>query len=187
MISASVSSLMAMNLDLRRNTRLDAKDFILQEKLSPADVITAINQLPEKPRLALLATFDLLIEEKPAFLQHDISLFLAFCEKQTHETAKRCVTRMIYHLLKKIHPHFSQKDISTVIELNFDWLINNSLVATRVNCISNLFLLRNENDWLLTELQSIIEQQIPESTISFKSRGTKILQKIQQEKNKKSR
>ena len=187
MISATVSSLMTINLDLRRDTRLNAKDFILQKKIQPSDIISAINYLPQKPRLALLATFDLLIEDHPEFLQHDVTLFLIFCKKQTHETAKRCVTRMMYHLLKKIREHFSLQDINTIIELNFDWLISNSLVATRVNCISNLFLLRNENDWLLPELQGIIEQQIPESTISLKSRGEKILQKIQREKNKKSR
>ena len=61
----------------------------------------------------------------------------------------------------------------------FDWLISNQRVACEVYAMSTLYHLGTEIDWIHTELKTIIESNIMESTAGYKSRGKQVLRLIE--------
>ncbi|MEZ4857893.1 MAG: adenylosuccinate lyase [Flavobacteriaceae bacterium] len=78
-------------------------------------------------------------------------------------------------VLQKI---FSEKHKEILTEVCFDWLITHQKVACEVRAMKCLYELGIEKDWIHPELKTIIEQKIPTSSAGYKSRGKKILGKL---------
>ena len=170
--------LQMLQLDLWKNNRKIAAEFILKNEISFLDILNVLEDFPQKERLVLIVVLDDLVENNPTYIKPYLDELIAFCILQTHETAKRSCSRMQMLLLQKNKNWFDDQQKDKIIELHFDWLLNDSLVATKANCLSVLYTLKNHNEWLRTELMAAIEQLIPENTIAFKSRGEKILKKL---------
>lgn len=170
--------LQTLQLDLWKNNRKIAVDFLLKNEMSFLDILNVLDDFPQKERLVLIVILDDLVEKNPTYIKPYLNELITFCTQQTHETAKRSCSRMLMLLLQKNEIWFDAKQKDKIIELHFDWLLNDSLVATKANCLSVLYTLKNHNEWLKTELMAAIEQLIPENSIAFKSRGEKILKKL---------
>ena len=179
----SLEILSNLKIDLSIKSRTFAKNTILDSQIHAQDLIHYIQISNERTQLLFICVLDYIIEEIPNYLIHNLDLFIVLQENFKNETSKRCTTRIIYHLLKFDASVFSKKQKERLVNIHFDWIISNSLVATRVNCLSVLFELRNEADWIKSELLAIIEQQIQLQEPSFVSRAKKILKKIHKEAN----
>lgn len=165
-------------IDMGLVKRNQAQEWVKLSEIRLDEYLQQLELLPDKKRMAWITVLDDYICRYPDWTRDYISLFLTFCEQQTNETAKRCISKSSFYLMKNKPDFFDKKQREKLIEIHFSWLIDGSLVATKANCLSVLYLLRKENDWVLDELVAAIDQQIPESSLAFKSRAEKILQQI---------
>lgn len=177
----SLKILSNLKVDLSIKSRTFARNTILDSQINAKELIHFIKISNERTQVLFICVLDYIIDEHPDFLANDLDLFINLQETFTNETCKRCTSRIIFNLLKYDAILFSKKQKDKLINIHFDWLITNSLVATRVNCLSVLFELRNEADWIKPELVAIIDQQMQLNEASFVSRAKKIMKKIHKE------
>lgn len=177
----SLKILSNLKVDLSIRSRTFARNTILDSQINAKELIHFIKISTERTQVLFICVLDYIIDEYPDFLANDLDLFINLQETFTNETCKRCTSRIIFNLLKYDATLFSKKQKDKLIDIHFDWLIKNSLVATRVNCLSVLFELRNEADWIKPELVAIIDQQMQLNEASFVSRAKKIMKKIHKE------
>lgn len=170
--------------DFSLTCRNSVKKFILKQKI-PAETFIQILQQQEKGKqIPLIVILDSIVEDDPDFLNSSMDSFIEIALKTLNETAKRCISRIFYHLLKNQTYAFSSLQKQQLIALHFDWLIKPSLVATRVNCISVLFYLRHEEDWITADLLAIIDNELVKNEPSFRSRATKVIRKIEKNQSR---
>lgn len=177
----SLKILSDLKVDLSIKSRTFAKNTILDSQINAQELIHFIKISQERTQVLFICVLDYIIDEHPVFLAKDLNSFINLQEVFVNETCKRCTSRIIFNLLKYDASLFSKKQKEKLINIHFDWIILNSLVATRVNCLSVLFELRNEADWIKPELLAIIDQQVQLQEPSFVSRAKKILKKIHKE------
>lgn len=72
----------------------------------------------------------------------------------------------------------THKHKKVITECCFDWMITNQKVACQARAMLALYLLGTEIEWIHTELQAILQRNIPTGSAGYKSRGGKILKKI---------
>lgn len=70
----------------------------------------------------------------------------------------------------------------SLIETNFDWLINDHKVAVKVFAMETLFYLGTENPWIHSELEAILTQDFHKQSAAYRSRAKRILQKMKKVK-----
>ena len=67
-----------------------------------------------------------------------------------------------------------------IIEVCFDYLINDIKVATKAYSMTTLFLFGKDYDWVYPELTTILERDFANQSAAFKARARLILKKIKQ-------
>ncbi|WP_374163652.1 hypothetical protein [Arcticibacter sp. MXS-1] len=95
--------------------------------------------------------------------------------RQQNHSCQRHFTKILMDLLKKraFPPGF---DYTPLIEATFEWLAHPEVpVAVKANCMSVLFSLRRQDDWIEEELRAQIEFLMRDGLPSIQSRGKKIL------------
>lgn len=118
-----------------------------------------------------------------------IALLLPFSDKiiisgklLQQPAVKRCFLKIIEQLLL-VHysedSYFMTKEQGEdIIQLCFTWLISDKQIATQVFSMQNLFLLKNEKNWIEEELKHIILNNYASSSAGYQARARKILRKI---------
>nr|WP_297306666.1 hypothetical protein [uncultured Flavobacterium sp.] len=170
-----------LKIDMSINSRKLAKNIILDSNISAEKILDHIENSDERTQILFCCVLDLIIDEHTDYLNNCLSRFIELQKKFTNETCKRTSSRIFYHILMKNPSQFTKNQKDTLVNTHFDWLISNSFVATRVNCLSVLFELRNEAEWITSELLAIIDRQVQSKEPSFVSRAKKILSKISKE------
>ena len=84
----------------------------------------------------------------------------------------------------KFQGYLTVKQIDTITETGFDWLITPQKIAVRAYTMTFLYLFGLEKKWVHTELKHLIETKIIHESKGCKARGRNILEKI--EKHQKS-
>jgi len=96
--------------------------------------------------------------------------------------AKICELLLIEFKLKKeqnITQLFTTEHQEKIIEVCFDWKINNRAVAIQAHSMYTLYLLGFNYDWIHQDLVLLIEKNLPEGSTGYKNRGRKIIKAIQ--------
>ena len=78
---------------------------------------------------------------------------------------------IIKHTLKKSH-------IEAIVEVCFDYLINDEKIAPKAYSMNTLFLFGKDLDWVHPELKTIIERDYQIQSSGFKARARQILKKL---------
>lgn len=76
----------------------------------------------------------------------------------------------------------SHKD--RIIEICFDYMINDEKIAPKAYSMNTLFLLGKDYDWVYPELALILERDFQIQSSGFKARARHILKKIKKEQEK---
>ena len=176
--------LSTLKIDLSIASRKKAKNDILDANISAKELLSFISNTDERNQVLFICVLDYIIEDQPKYLDNSITEFISFQQQTKNETCKRTTSRIVYNLLENNHTIFSNQQKDILINIHFDWLISKSSVATRVNCLSVLFELRNEAEWITTELLAVIDHQMQLQEPSFVSRAKKILIKIRKQNKK---
>ena len=80
--------------------------------------------------------------------------------------------------MKKYREALTQKHKEVMTECCFDWMITNQKVACQARAMTALYFLGTETAWIHPELAIIIQQNLPNGTAGYKSRGQKTLESI---------
>ena len=65
-----------------------------------------------------------------------------------------------------------------IIEVCFDWLINEHNVANHIYAMDTLYLLGNQNKWVHTELKLVLERKISTGSPGYQVRAKRLLKKL---------
>ena len=95
--------------------------------------------------------------------------------------ANRPFSKIVFWLVQACYKRsilLSRQEKEALTEVCFDWLITNQKVACEVFAMQSLLLLGKEFNWIHPELKIILEQNIPNKSVGYKSRALKILTKL---------
>ena len=171
----SVEYFLLNELDLRLSKRQYAQELILNHSYDVSKLIALIHRADERQKVCILCFCDTFSRTFPAYFSEQLQSFVDWANNETHETNKRSLTNMFLTFLKHKEYGFTPAQEKEIIEICFSWLIDDSLVATKSNCISCLALLAKKHHWIKEELIPLMEQMYPEMPVSFQSRARKIL------------
>ncbi|WP_278036392.1 hypothetical protein [Flavobacterium nitratireducens] len=83
-----------------------------------------------------------------------------------------------HYKIEKTDIHFTENQLQELIEINFDWLIGDTKVASKVYAMRSLLLLGKDFNWILPELQSVLTKDFSSHTAAYKAVSKHILKKI---------
>ena len=97
--------------------------------------------------------------------------------------AKICEYLITEYYQKKTIPNLSEKLTKVtrekIVTSCFDWLIDpNMKVAAKAYCMTSLYLLGKEFEWIHPELKLILEQSYAEGSAAYKARSRMVLKKL---------
>lgn len=170
-----VENFLLHQLDLRLQNRQFAQELIEKHQYSCDQMVALLKQVSGRQKVTLLCLCDTYSRTNLVYFANDFQFFIDLATDENHETNKRSLTNMYIAMLKTKQLTASQKERLT--EIGFAWLIDESLVATKSNCITCLDLLSRYYPWINDELLPIIEQIYPVMSVSFQSRARKIMQR----------
>ncbi len=88
------------------------------------------------------------------------------------------VVRNFLRIIEDNTIHLTKKDKSILLNLCFDYLTGNFSVALKVYSMQILYNLSLDIPEIGAELSRLIEQNLPDSSPGYRSRGEKILKKL---------
>ena len=98
-------------------------------------------------------------------------------ESAIRPIAKICQLLILSHF-KKREIQLSEKHLEEITESNFDWLINDTKVASKAYSMRTLYLLGQHYDWIHPELKTIITKDFPNHSAAYKAVAKEVLKKI---------
>ncbi|MBP6180912.1 hypothetical protein [Flavobacterium sp.] len=120
--------------------------------------------------------------EKLEWLQPNLDFFCLNIRLLKDESAIRPMAKVCQLLVSS---HFKNSSIALseihlqqITETCFDWLINDTKVASKCYSIRTLYQLGNHFDWVHPELKVILEKDYANHTAAYKAVGREILKKI---------
>lgn len=131
---------------------------------------------------------ELIAYEKLNWFQEYLDLICSKSKILTNESAIRPVSKVIFSLLEahyttsKNEIHFTEAQRQELIEINFDWLITDTKVASKVYAMRSLQLLGKEHRWIHPELETILTKDFSNHTAAYKAVSKHILKKINHQK-----
>jgi hypothetical protein len=98
-------------------------------------------------------------------------------ESAIRPAAKICQLLVLSHFKKK-DIQLSEKHLEEITESSFDWLINDTKVATKAYSIRTLYILGQHYHWILPELKTILSKDFPNHSAAYKAVAKEVLKKI---------
>ena len=131
--------------------------------------------------------FDHLMRKKLDFILPFIPEFVHGLKDLTSES---CIRPMAHTCQMLMETYFEKKDpsflkavdqekLEVLVEVCFDWLIEDHKVATKVFAMTSLYYLGKKFDWIHPELKSLLQKTIASGTAGYKSRAGKLLHQLE--------
>jgi len=98
-------------------------------------------------------------------------------ESAIRPIAKICQLLVLSHFKKKEFK-LSEKHLEEITESNFDWLINDTKVASKAYSMRTLYILGQHYNWIHPELKTIITKDFPNHSAAYKAVAKEVLKKI---------
>ena len=163
----------------KRINRDRVVDFILIHPEYIAELVTLAFKTTSKIHIKAAWILELVCEKQLNLLIPNLDYFTKNLKIVNHESTKRSLSKICNFLAiaytSKKDPDFKNfietTHINTIIETGFDWMIDNSKVATKAYTMNALFLFGKKYDWVHTELKLLLEQQITTESAAYKARG----------------
>lgn len=130
-------------------------------------------------------TLELVLEQKIDWLANYLEDFCKMLPSFSHDGAIRSISKICmftgkHHLkLRKRNQDFlTEKQVQYIIETCFDWLINDTKVASKVYAMRTLFEFGKLHQWIYTELKEILPKDFISHSPAYHAAAKEILQKI---------
>jgi hypothetical protein len=131
---------------------------------------------------------ELIALKKLTIFQEYLILICSKSQMISNESAIRPLSKVIFLLIEahyktsKNEIQFTEKQRQELIEINFDWLITDTKVASKVYAMRSLQLLGKEYNWIHPELQTILAKDFSTHTAAYKAVCKQVLKKINHQK-----
>ena len=183
----------AMNADLQqkinnvtgyRSSRLDTAQFIIAHPIYFKELLHIGFEVNHTDGYKACWVLEFVAYEKLDWFQEYLDFFFENLKSISNESAIRPLAKINLLLLQS---HYSKKtrlislsenQLQIAIEINFDWLISDTKVATKYYAIKNLYLLGKQFDWIHPELRIILEKEYAQQSPAFKAVAREVLKKI---------
>lgn len=141
------------------------------------------------PRAAWV--FEFMCSENLEAIIPFLDLFTENMHKVHLDSAVRPVAKVCEYLAKayyskndnKIKHNLLPKHKEKIIEVCFDYMINDEKIAPKAYSMNTLFLFGRDYDWIHPELVLILERDFQMQSSGFKARAKHILKKVKKSKN----
>ena len=122
--------------------------------------------------------------EELTWLQPHLDFFFENLKHLKEESSLRPIAKVTQLLVKSHYKKaencilLSEENLQNCIEASFDWLINDTKVATKAYSIRTLYVLGNYYDWIHPELQIILNKDYSDHSAAYKAVAREVLKKI---------
>ncbi len=122
--------------------------------------------------------------EELLWLQPHLDFFCSNLKILKDESSLRPIAKVTQLLVKSHYKknengiQLSEENLQDCIEASFDWLINDTKVATKAYSIRTLYILGNYYDWIHPELKVIIDKDFGDHSAAYKAVAKEVLKKI---------
>lgn len=169
-----------------REKRLHYANLLLEDTSLIPKILDVLFMVNDKisPRAAWVLEF-MCGENLEALIPH-LDVFTQNMHRVHLDSAERPVAKICEYLAKayygkepsKIKEALLPRHREKIIELCFDYLINDVKIAPKAYSMNTLFLLGKDYDWVNHELAVILERDFQMQSSGFKARARHILKKI---------
>ncbi|REG98162.1 hypothetical protein [Flavobacterium aquicola] len=167
-----------------RENRLKAAREIIENK-DYFDELVSISFSPsDKNNHKACWILEFVSYEKLIWLQPHLDFLFENLKHLKEESSLRPIAKVIQLLVKSHYTKdendifLSEENLQNCIEASFDWLINDTKVATKAYSIRTLYLLGNHYDWIHPELQIILNKDYADHSAAYKAVAKEVLKKI---------
>ncbi len=172
------------NVDASLDKRKSAAHLLSESSDLMRQTIT-IAQENNELSLNALMVFEVLGRSDFSKLEPVVSRLIDAANIFKNASSRRCLAKIFNfainrHMDELSEFELSREEKSEIIKLSFLWLISNEKTAVKVFSMQNIYDLREDENWIKEELKGIIRKDLPNSSAGYKSRGVKILRKLEQ-------
>lgn len=177
MHSSSIEHFLINELDFSIAKRHKAQLWIEKEAVPAGQIISIMKQSSGKSFVHLLCFCDTFSRVHTEYFIHERVYFLQLAQQEKNESNKRSLTNLFITFLRYNYSCFKGDEKEILIERCFQWLIDESAIATQCNCLTCLDILANDYHWVKEELLLIIDKDFKHKPASYQSRAKKIIKK----------
>lgn len=167
-----------------REDRLVIAEFILNNKNYLDELITICFTPLDKNNHKACWILEFVSYKELIWLQPYVDFLCNNLKHLTDESAMRPVAKIVQLLVishyKKTKNSIllSEENLQKLIEASFDWLINDTKVATKAYSIRTLYILGNHYNWIHPELEIILGKDYANHSAAYKAVAREVLKKI---------
>ncbi|MGM8362879.1 hypothetical protein ACSV4D_13280 [Flavobacterium sp. ARAG 55.4] len=164
--------------------RLLIAEYILENKNDLDELISICLSTEDKNNHKACWVLEFVSYKKLNWLQPYLDFLCKNLKDLTDESAMRPIAKIIQLLVfshfkkTKNNIFLSEENLQDIIETSFDWLINDTKVATKAYSIRTLYVLGNQYDWIHPELQIILSKDYANHSAAYKAVAREVLKKI---------
>jgi hypothetical protein len=172
------------NVNGHRSNRQETAQFILDNPTYFKELLEICYTISNPDSYKACWVLEFVAYEKLQWFPDYLDFFCQNLKNLTDESSIRPMAKVTQLLLKF---HFknsesciklTESQLQNCIEINFDWLITNTKVATKAYAMRNLFLLGKHYDWIHSELKQIITKDYNDHSAAYKAVAREVLNKI---------
>ena len=167
-----------------RENRQKAAQYILENKSHFDELVTICFTPSDENNHKACWILEFVSYEKLIWLQPHLDFFCKNLKHLNKESSLRPIAKVLQLLIKSHYSKeentilISEENLQKCIETSFDWLINDTKVATKAYSIRTLYILGNHYDWIHPELQIILNKDYPNHSAAYKAVAKEVLKKI---------
>lgn len=168
-----------------RASREENTDYIFRNPGLFQDLFAVATTLTDKNHHKACWIMELVLENQLDLLFPKKDIFCQMLQQYDSESAIRSISKITlflvqYHTRKQNQSSvlLSDQNIESITEACFDWLINDTKVASKAYAMQALYLLGKNTPWIYPDLKQILAQGFPEHSPAYQSAARKILKKI---------
>ncbi len=164
-----------------KKSRREAAQFVLRQPELMAELTNRCFEIDNPDHYKACWILEIIAYENLKSLNNYLNIICSKSKTLSNESAVRPLSKIIFllteaHIKGEINLNSAQIDM--LVELSFDWLINDTKVATKVYAMRNLYLLGTYQDWVRPELKTILEKDYHSHSVAYKTVAREILKKL---------
>ena len=167
-----------------RENRLKAAQDVLENPSFFSELVSICFTPSDKNNHKACWILEFVSYEELLWLQPHLDFFCSNLKVLKDESSLRPIAKVTQLLVKSHYKKndncikLSEENLQDCIEASFDWLINDTKVATKAYSIRTLFILGNYYDWIHPELKVIIDKDFGDHSAAYKAVAKEVLKKI---------